>query len=353
MVGGNLYVWNASSSNWLDVGNIKGPQGEQGPQGPQGPKGDTGEQGPQGLQGIQGPKGDTGADGAQGPKGDTGAEGPQGPRGEQGIQGIQGIQGPPGADGEKGADGDSGATFTPKVDSEGNLSWSNNKGLANPSTVNIKGPKGDKGDTGEKGADGAQGLQGIQGEQGPKGDKGDKGDTGEQGPVGPQGDTGPEGPQGPKGDTGEQGIPGPDGQELLTGSIIEWDDSAPIPEGYEEVDDPNEIVDITDTGITFQPGFSKTNGFQLYKQGKRIFGYLNIVKSSDFAQAETDVVVAKVTYAPIKEVALGISTTKSIWIPSTQANGYLYIGANDTAITVKVNSVSDKTIRTYIEYITK
>lgn len=40
----------------------------------------------------------------------------------------------------KGVDG---ATFTPSVDSAGNLSWSNNKGLANPPTVNIKGPKGD------------------------------------------------------------------------------------------------------------------------------------------------------------------------------------------------------------------
>lgn len=39
-----------------------------------------------------------------------------------------------------------GATFTPEVDSEGNLSWTNNKELSNPETVNIKGPKGDKGD---------------------------------------------------------------------------------------------------------------------------------------------------------------------------------------------------------------
>lgn len=45
----------------------------------------------------------------------------------------------------KGVDG---ATFTPNVDSAGNLSWSNNKGLANPPTVNIKGPKGDAGSGG-------------------------------------------------------------------------------------------------------------------------------------------------------------------------------------------------------------
>ena len=40
-----------------------------------------------------------------------------------------------------------GATFTPSVDAEGNISWSNNKNLSNPTTQNIKGPKGPKGDT--------------------------------------------------------------------------------------------------------------------------------------------------------------------------------------------------------------
>ena len=35
-----------------------------------------------------------------------------------------------------------GATFTPSVDSEGNLSFTNDKGLDNPETVNIRGPQG-------------------------------------------------------------------------------------------------------------------------------------------------------------------------------------------------------------------
>lgn len=59
--------------------------------------------------------------------------------------------------------GADGATFIPYVDSYGNLSWRNNKGYPNPTTVNIKGGKGDKGDTGATGA------------TGPKGDKGDTG----------------------------------------------------------------------------------------------------------------------------------------------------------------------------------
>ena len=55
-------------------------------------------------------------------------------------------------------DGEDGATFTPSVDSEGNLSWSNNKGLINPTTVNIKGEQGIQGAKGAKGDKGADGL---------------------------------------------------------------------------------------------------------------------------------------------------------------------------------------------------
>lgn len=180
-----------------------GEQGPPGPQGEQGEKGDTGAvftpavdaagniswsnngglpnpatrniRGPQGEQGPQGIQGDTGP---QGPAGETGAQGepgPQGPIGQTGPQGEQGPQGIPGADGQdgaKGEPGENGTTFTPSVNASGDLSWSNDGGLENPATVNIKGPKGD---------------------------------TGEQGPQGPQGETGP---QGPKGDTGPQGPPG-------------------------------------------------------------------------------------------------------------------------------------------------
>lgn len=42
-------------------------------------------------------------------------------------------------------DGKDGATFIPNVDEEGNLSWSNDKGLENPPTINIKGEKGEGG----------------------------------------------------------------------------------------------------------------------------------------------------------------------------------------------------------------
>lgn len=41
-----------------------------------------------------------------------------------------------------GVSGEDGATFTPSVDDAGNLSWANDKGLENPSPVNIKGTDG-------------------------------------------------------------------------------------------------------------------------------------------------------------------------------------------------------------------
>ena len=80
-----------------------------------------------------------------------------------------------------------GATFTPNVDTQGNISWTNDKGLENPVSRNIRGP---------------QGIQGPQGEQGP---------VGPTGPQGIQGDTGEAGPQGLQGERGPQGVPGNDG----------------------------------------------------------------------------------------------------------------------------------------------
>lgn len=212
-----------------------GPQGEKGDTGAQGPKGATGDTGPQGpkgdtgsgfkvlgyydtagaldeaklataqpgdaygvgtaepydiyilngttgkfinngpLQGAKGDKGDTGAQGPKGDQGDVGPTGPAGPTGPQGEVGPQGPTGPAGADGAKGADG---VTFTPSMSDDGDLSWSNDGGKANPQTVNLKGQKGDTGARGPAGADGV------------------KGDTGPEGPRGPQGETGPAGADG-------------------------------------------------------------------------------------------------------------------------------------------------------------
>lgn len=147
-----------------------------------------------------------------------------------------------------GGTGTNGATFTPSVDDSGNLSWSNDQGLTNPPTVNIKGPKGDtgaQGPQGEKGETGATGPQGEKGEDGtgvtilgsfetldalraehPTGGIGDSylveghlyvwsqsdSDWVDVGNIqGPQGEKGEKGDPGQEGAQGEAGAPGQDG----------------------------------------------------------------------------------------------------------------------------------------------
>jgi hypothetical protein len=79
LINNDLYVWSQSTSSWINVGTIRGPQGDQGIQG---------------IQGLKGDKGDTGETGA------TGATGATGEQGIQGIQGVQGVQGETGAAGQ-------------------------------------------------------------------------------------------------------------------------------------------------------------------------------------------------------------------------------------------------------------
>ena len=114
--------------------------------------------------GAAGPKGDTGAKGDPGAvftpsvssegvlswSNDGGLSNPEsvsirGPKGDKGDPGAQGEIGPQGPAGEPGP---TGATFTPAVSGDGTLSWSNDGGLSNPASVNVKGPKGDAGDPG-------------------------------------------------------------------------------------------------------------------------------------------------------------------------------------------------------------
>ena len=53
--------------------------------------------------------------------------------------------------GAKGDTGAAGTTFTPHLDGNGNLSWTNDGGLDNPATQNIRGAAGPKGETGAAG----------------------------------------------------------------------------------------------------------------------------------------------------------------------------------------------------------
>ena len=130
------------------------------------------------------------------------------------------------------SDGTTGAVYQPIVDDEGNISWTNNGGLANPATKNIRGEKGEKGD-----AFTFDDLTEEQKEQ-------LRGQPGEQGGIGPRGYTftpsvsssgvitwtnnggltnpsavnikGPKGDQGVQGIQGIQGVPGEIGPRGVT-----------------------------------------------------------------------------------------------------------------------------------------
>ena len=200
---GTVFVPSLDSSgnlSWSNDGGLSNPTtvNIRGPQGAQGPKGETGQQGQPGPRGAQGETGPAGPEGQQGPRGQQGAKGDTGPvftpsvnsqgviswtnngglenptpvsiRGPQGIQGEPGADGVNGQDGQAGADGEDGGYYQPTVDGSGNLSWAPSKaGMPSVSSANIKGPKGDKGDPGQDGAQGAQGPEGPPGPVGPTG----------------------------------------------------------------------------------------------------------------------------------------------------------------------------------------
>ena len=165
----DIYILNGTTGKFINNGPLQGAKGDKGDAGAQGPKGDQGDVGP------TGPAGPTGPQGEVGPQGPTGPAGKDGAKGADGLPGKDGADGAPGKDGTNGRDG---VTFTPSMSDDGDLSWTNDGGKANPQTVNLKGPKGDTGARGPAGADGA------------------KGDTGPEGPRGPQGETGPAGADG-------------------------------------------------------------------------------------------------------------------------------------------------------------
>lgn len=113
--------------------------------------------------------------------------------------------------------GMNGATFYPYVSEDGVISWTNDRELENPPSVNIKGKDGAKGDKGDRGE------QGIRGE---KGDKGDKGTDGKDGVNGRDGYTpikgvdyfdGSNGKDGINGKDGKNGADGKDGKDGATG----------------------------------------------------------------------------------------------------------------------------------------
>ena len=144
---GNLTI-TFSDGDSENVGNIMGPQGVQGPKGEKGDKGADGtvtfeSLTPEQKESLRGISITAVSIDTDGNLTITFSDGDSENVGN--IMGPQGVQGPKGAKGDTGPQGEKGTTFIPSVDTDGNISWSNTDGIANPETVNIKGPKGDKG----------------------------------------------------------------------------------------------------------------------------------------------------------------------------------------------------------------
>lgn len=162
--------------------------------------------------------------------------------------------------GPEGPEGPMGTVFTPHVDSQGNLSWTNNGGYDNPAPVNIKGQKGDTGTTGATGATGATGKQGKQGETGVgvglefmwDGTKlGVKREDQEEYQfmdlVGGRGETGLRGLQGKEGIQGKRGLQGKEGPRGLSIQLQAMTNSAGeyiLASRYEDTESWNELFNL-------------------------------------------------------------------------------------------------------------
>ena len=209
---GFLWIWDGS--NWIEAGNIQGPEG---PAGPAGPQGATGAQGP------------AGATGAQGPQGPIGSQGPAGPQGAVGPQGPAGVNGSNGANGANGQNSLVKTTTEPAANNCPNggvkLEYgldANGNGTLDVSEINSALTKYVC--NGATGAAGPQGPAGATGAQGPAGQQGATGAAGPQGPAGATGAQGPAGPAGPAGQigaTGAAGANGTNGQNSLVKTTVE------------------------------------------------------------------------------------------------------------------------------------
>ena len=216
------HIFTYDGANFIDKGQIKGPQGptgDTGPQGKQGERGIAGIAGKKGSQGDQGDEGRVGAVGEKGIKGDMGDEGPVGPKGDKGPVGNPGlsiiIKGSMDTLDALKLHGDATEGSAYIIKEDGCLYVYINGEFVNQGQ--IRGPKGDKGDRGAKGSVGDKGPVGKTGPKGEKGERGDQGLIGDVGPVGLKGETGEQGIQGKQGEKGDQGEQGPQGKRGATG----------------------------------------------------------------------------------------------------------------------------------------
>lgn len=103
-----------------------------------------------------------------------------------------------------------------------------------------------------------------------------------------------------------------------------------IPEGYEEVEDPNKAIKKIDISpyVTAKSGFTILDS-TLFRQGNRIFGNIVIRKDSgNFTQSQESVLELKVYNTYTNNI--GCFLTNNRWAASKV--GYCYIGVNEVLV---------------------
>mgnify|MGYP004562065031 CR=1 FL=1 len=407
LVSGDLYVWDATSNSWKNVGTIQGPKGDPGSAATitvgTTTTGDPGTSATVTNSGTSGaaifnfviPKGDKGEQGSEGPSGPaatvsvgttvTGNEGSDASVTNSGTssnaifnftipKGSKGDQGP---SGEK---GDTGTTFTPTVSSEGVISWTNDGGLSNPTSVNIKGPQGDPGTPGKDGTNGTDGSPGKDGTSAtieigttttvdpgvsasvtnsgsasaavfnfsiPKGEKGEKGDAGQDGS---QGETGPQGPQGDQGPNGTTFTP-----SVSDSGIISWTNDGGLenPSSVDIKGPQGEKGDKGDQGIaaTITVGTTTTvssdNPASVVNSGTESAAILNftIPKGADGTDGTTNLLTNSYFLDPINQRGKTSYSGSSYSIDR-------WFGDSGTSITISTGTgitVSGGNLNQYIE----
>lgn len=137
-----------------------------------------------------------------------------------------------------------GATYTPHVDENGNISWTNDAGLENPETMNIRGPKGE--DSTVPGPAGKDGKDGADGKDGEPGKDGKDGLPGKDGKDGIDGKDGAPGKDGTDGKDGKDGQDGKSAYEIAVDNGFEGTEE----EWLESLKNSDELITIKDTEVT-------------------------------------------------------------------------------------------------------
>ena len=134
---------------------------------------------------------------------------------------------------------------------------------------------------------------------------------------------------------------------LPIGTVVEYDGTE-APNGWEKVKDNSEIIELSvDDFITVNNGFS-IKDFNVCRQGKHIFGYLAVLKSSNFT-GNIETIGTLKNNSKKNYNFFGVSS-KNLWgIPTNFA--YAYISLSTITTFTFAGNTSDNILKFYLDYL--